>query len=347
VTSNLAKQVHEHKSEVATGFTKKYGCNQLVYYEMHENMDRAINREKQTPIQMALRVFPALLYGSDHAYGNPFTGSGTIESLNKMTINDLKKFHQTWFKPNNATIVVVGDITMDEIKSRLEDVFDDWQPGEVPQKNIAEVSQPAKPVVYLMNRPGAQQSVILASFLAPPKANPNEIAIDAMNDILGGTFTSRLNMNLREDKHWSYGARSIIVSARGQRPYIAYAPVQWDKTTESMQGIGVLDDRGQLMCGVVYNDYRPEYGTMQLSIASSNPMWARKETIIQLLAYPFIDLKIYKCWITIASDNLKSLALTKHIGFKQEAILRHQYGKDRHAHFMKMSLKDFKRIYGR
>ena len=116
---------------------------------------------------------------------------------------------------------------------------------------------------------------------------------------------------------------------------------------EKAQGIGVLDDTGRLMCGVVYNDYRPEYGTMQLSIASSNPMWARKETIIQLLAYPFIDLKIYKCWITIASDNLKSLSLTKHIGFKQEAILRHQFGKDRHAHFMKMSLKDFKRIYGR
>ncbi|HGY54133.1 MAG TPA: insulinase family protein [Caldithrix abyssi] len=196
-----------------------------------------INREKQTPIQMALRVFPGLLYGPNHAYGNPFTGTGTIEALNKMTIADLKKFHQTWFKPNNATIIVVGDITMDEIKSELEDIFDDWQPGDVPKKNIAPVEQPAKPIVYLMNRPGAQQSVILASFLAPPKANPDEIAIDAMNKILGGTFTSRINMNLREDKHWSYGARSLIVGARGQRPYIAYAPVQWDKTSESMQEI--------------------------------------------------------------------------------------------------------------
>ena len=116
---------------------------------------------------------------------------------------------------------------------------------------------------------------------------------------------------------------------------------------DKAQAIGVLDDRGRLMCGVVYSDYRPECGTMQLSIASSNPMWARKETIIELLTYPFIDLEIYKCWITVPSDNLKSLALTKHIGFKQEAILPHQFGKDRHAHFMKMSRKDFKRIYGR
>ena len=116
---------------------------------------------------------------------------------------------------------------------------------------------------------------------------------------------------------------------------------------DKAQAIGVLDDRGQLMCGVVYHDYRPECGTMQLSIASSNPMWARKETITQLLTYPFIDLKIYKCWITVPSDNTKSLATTKHIGFKQEAILHHQFGKDRHAHCMKMSRKDFKRIYGR
>ena len=193
-----------------------------------------INREKQTPIQMALRVFPPLLYGSNHAYGNPFSGSGTIEAVKKMTVADLKKFHQTWFKPNHATIVVVGDITMDEVKNYLEDIFEDWEPGDIPKKNIAKVKEPEKPIIYLMNRPGAKQSVILASFLAPPKANPDEIAIDAMNDILGGTFTSRINMNLREDKHWSYGARSIIISARGQRPYIAYAPVQWDKTKESM-----------------------------------------------------------------------------------------------------------------
>jgi|TARA_R110002051_G_scaffold138114_2_gene210828 hypothetical protein len=116
---------------------------------------------------------------------------------------------------------------------------------------------------------------------------------------------------------------------------------------DKCNALGVLDDKGNVMCGVVYHDYRPECGTMQLSIASSNPMWARRETIIELLSYPFISLKLFKCWIVVPSDNKQSLALTKHIGFKQEALLHNQFGKDRHAHFMKMSRKDFKRIYGR
>jgi len=86
-----------------------------------------------------------------------------------------------------------------------------------------------------VDRPGSQQSIIFAGHVAPPKNNPEEIAIEAMNNTLGGLFTSRINMNLREDKHWSYGAFSLLFSARGQRPFIGYAPVQTDKTKESMQ----------------------------------------------------------------------------------------------------------------
>jgi zinc protease len=89
-----------------------------------------------------------------------------------------------------------------------------------------------------MDRPGSLQSIIFAGHLAPPKANPDEIAIETANNILGGTFTSRVNMNLREDKHWSYGALTILVGARGQRPFVAYAPVQTDKTKESIAELG-------------------------------------------------------------------------------------------------------------
>ena len=89
-------------------------------------------------------------------------------------------------------------------------------------------------VLYLVDKPGAQQSVIITGLLAPPTNNPDEIAIETTNNILGGTFTSRLNMNLREDKHWAYGARSMMFDARGQRIYLTYAPVQTDKTKESM-----------------------------------------------------------------------------------------------------------------
>jgi zinc protease len=194
----------------------------------------AIEREKTTPIQMALRVFPGLLYGTEHAYGNPLTGSGTAESVTKMTREDLVKFHQTWYHPNNATLVVVGDTTLAELKPKLEKQFANWKAGQIPKKNIGNVSLPAKSTVYMIDKPGALQSIIIAGVVAPPTANPKEIAIEAMNDGLGGTFGSRLNMNLREDKHWSYGARSILWAARGQRPYIAFAPVQTDKTKESL-----------------------------------------------------------------------------------------------------------------
>ncbi len=205
------------------------------FARLQKQQTARIQREKVTPVQMALRVFPKFLYGAGHAYGNPFTGSGTEESVGKMTRDDLSKFHQTWFKPNHATLVIVGDATLAEITPKLEKLFKDWKKGEVPKKNLSEVQLAAKPQVYLIDRPGSQQSVILAGHVAPSTANPEEIAFTTMNNILGGSFTSRLNMNLREDKHWSYGAGSFLVDARGQRPYIFYGPVQTDKTKESMQ----------------------------------------------------------------------------------------------------------------
>jgi zinc protease len=174
------------------------------------------------------------LYGTNHAYGNPLTGSGTEASVSGMTREELVRFHRTWFKPNHATLVIVGDVSLAEIQPRLARLFSRWQAGDVPQKNIGTVADQPRPLVYILDRPGAEQSVILAANLAAPKANPREYAIEAMTSLLGGSFTSRVNMNLREGKHWSYGAFTLIWDARGQRPFIAYAPVQTDKTKESM-----------------------------------------------------------------------------------------------------------------
>ena len=208
----------------------------------------AIDREKNTPVQMALRVFPELLYGSKHAYGNPLTGSGTAASVGKMTREDLAKFHDVWIRPNDSTLIVVGDTTLVELTPKLEKLFAGWKAANVPSKNLATVQQAPKSAVYLVDKPGALQSVIIAGHVAPPTNNPKEIAIEAMNDGLGGNFAARLNMNLREDKHWSYGARSLLWPARGQRPFIAFAPVQTDKTKESMAEMnkefhGLLGDR--------------------------------------------------------------------------------------------------------
>ena len=152
----------------------------------------------------------------------------------KLTRDDLIRFHRTWFKPNHATLVVVGATTMAEIRPKLERLFARWEPGEVPAKNIGTVAQQPRSTVYLLDRPDAIQSLILVGNVAPPKANPDEPAIETMNQILGGTPTARLNLNLREDKHWSYGSFSFFRDARGQRPFMAYAPVQTDKTVEAL-----------------------------------------------------------------------------------------------------------------
>jgi zinc protease len=151
-----------------------------------------------------------------------------------MKREDMVQFYQTWIKPNVATMIVVGDITMDELKPRLEKLFSGWKAGEVPKKNLANVVLPSKPSVYIMDKPGAQQSIIFSANITVARNNPDAIAIDAMNTILGGAFTSRINMNLREDKHWSYGSGSLVYTARGPQPFLGYGIVQTDKTKESM-----------------------------------------------------------------------------------------------------------------
>src|SRR5262249_49441593 len=116
----------------------------------------------------------------------------------------------------------------------IEALFKDWQKGSVPKKNIASIQNRAQKTVYLIDKPGALQSVILAGLPAPARDASDEVAIEAMDNVLGGDFTARINMNLREDKHWSYGAGTGLVGTKAQRPYIVFAPVQTDKTKESL-----------------------------------------------------------------------------------------------------------------
>ncbi len=197
----------------------------------------AIDQEGVQPFAMALRVLPKLLYGAGHAYALPLTGSGTKASVAGITREQVARWHQTWIRPGNATLIVVGDTTLAEIRPRLESLFASWKGGSVPVKNVAPVEPTPQHAIYVMDRPGALQSTIFAGEVAPPRANPQEITQQVLNNVLGGQFISRLNMNLREDKHWSYGAGSVFFDARGPRPFIVYAPVQTDKTKESVAEI--------------------------------------------------------------------------------------------------------------
>ena len=194
-----------------------------------------IAQEKTDPFSIGWRLLPGILFGKNHAYGNPLTGSGTEASVRAIARSDLEKFHQTWFQPHNATLIIVGDTTLDEIIPKLESNLKGWQDRtEPPAKDVGAVSNPEQSVLYLVDRPGAGQSSIIGGLIAPPLNTPDRLAIESMNRILGGSFTSRINMNLREDKHWSYGSRSRLTDAKGQRLFLVTAPVQTDKTKESM-----------------------------------------------------------------------------------------------------------------
>jgi len=197
-----------------------------------------IQNEKKSPQSMVMRVMPTLLYGENHPYAMPMSGSGEENTVNSITLDDIKGFHGRWLRPNNATFVVTGDISIEELVAKLEKRFGTWQKAEVPKKNIPEVKAAGTTgKIFLIDRPESQQSVILAGYLTKSYGQMDEVALEQMNNVLGGDFTSRINMNIREDKHWSYGTRSFIRNTRGQRPFLISAPVQTDKTKESIQEI--------------------------------------------------------------------------------------------------------------
>jgi zinc protease len=209
-----------------------------------EELDRQISMqisqikgEKNSPMDIGYRVLPGLIFGKGHPYGNSLFGSGTEESVTSITREDLSAFHQSWFKPNNATMIVVGDTTLDEIVPKLEKIFGDWKAGDLPVKKVGGVEKRIEPAIFLVDLPDAKQSVVFAAQTLPPKAGRNENTIQLINGILGGNDISRVYKNIREDKQWSYGAYSQIAEAGGPRMLYVYAPVQADKTIDTIKEI--------------------------------------------------------------------------------------------------------------
>jgi zinc protease len=209
-----------------------------------------IGQEKAQPTTIVGRVAPKLMFGEGHAYSNPASGTGTVEAVTSLKGAELSAFYRKWVRPDTATLLVVGDTTLAAIQPMIEQRFGGWRaPAEpAPKKNIAAVAQAVKPRVFLIDRPGAEQSQIRAVSLAPPRSDPNHIQFVALDAILGGNFTSRINMNLREDKHWSYGTYTSVTDAVGQGMFRVDGGVQTDKTAEAMAEIrkelrDVLGDR--------------------------------------------------------------------------------------------------------
>ena len=194
-----------------------------------------IGQEKAQPTSLAMRLLPGLLYGQQHAYGKP--ASGYEASVAGITRDDLAQWHATWFKPGSATLIVAGDTTMDKLLPALEASFGKWAAGNAPAKQLADYAAGAGRKVYLVDKPDAPQSTIVAAHLSLPYGQPEDLAIEPVMHNFGGIATSRLNRNLRLDKHWSYGTSARLAEVRGQRSFVTVAPVQTDKTVEAMREV--------------------------------------------------------------------------------------------------------------
>ncbi|MDG1996039.1 MAG: pitrilysin family protein [Emcibacteraceae bacterium] len=197
-----------------------------------------LENAKMSPSSIAGNLLSTVLYGSDHVYsGN--TIPQKQEAIKSISLQDLLDFHELWIRPDNAKIYVVGDTNIDEITMELNKAFGDWKAPKRPKgdKKLTDAPYADKTRIILVDRPDAVQSIIRAAHLVSPSTDDNAFNINAMNDILGGEFTSRINMNLREDKGWSYGASSYVSQAIRQRSFRISTSVQTDKTAPSMQEI--------------------------------------------------------------------------------------------------------------
>lgn len=196
-----------------------------------------IKQEKARPTGIGGRVLRKQVYGSGHPYAVPASGLGEETSIASLTRSDMQSWHSQYLRPDNATIMVVGDTNLKEMLPKLEAAFGGWQApaGSKPSTTIPAVSLPKQNRVILIDQPGAVQANILIGQLVPSSMNDKATEFEIANSVLGGEFTSRLNMNLRENKHWAYGSYSGVGGAIGQRLWSATAAVQIDKTAESLQ----------------------------------------------------------------------------------------------------------------
>jgi len=260
-----------------------------------------IAQEKAQPNSLAMRVVPGLLYGQEHAYGKP--ASGTTGSVEGITRDDLAKWHASWFRPGSATLIVAGDTTMDKLLPALEASFGRWAPGSAPAKAAGNATSTTGKKIYLIDKPDAPQSTIVAAHLSLPYGQPEDLAIEPVMNNFGGIATSRLNRNLRLDKHWSYGTSARLSEVRGQRSFITLAPVQTDKTVEAMREVarevkGVAGERP--LVGA-------EYESIMRNMTSR--LAGRFETLgaLEAAALASVNLNLPENYWSGYSANLKAL----------------------------------------
>jgi zinc protease len=177
-------------------------------------------------------AYPAIIYGSAHPYGVPLIG--TEASVKSLTTADLQSYYQSNFKPNNATLIIVGDVNPDQIEQKINGLFGSWQHGDVLPLHYSEPPKSGTTTIYLIDKPGAAQSSFRIGSVGVPRSTKDYFALTVMNTILGGSFSSRLNQNLREAKGYTYGAGSRFDMRRAAGPFTASAEIVSAKTDSAL-----------------------------------------------------------------------------------------------------------------
>ena len=195
-----------------------------------------IAAELTQPNAIGQRALPALLYGEGHPYGRAFTGTGDAAAVAAVSREDLAAFHQTWIRPDNAQLFVVSDRPLSEVTAALEAGFGGWSAPSAPRgtKAFDAVLPTPEPRIVLIDRPQSPQSVILGGAVLPVTGQDDLVMLNAANEVLGNSFLSRINQDIRETRGWSYGLRGVVNTFEHQTPYIINAPVQADRTGESI-----------------------------------------------------------------------------------------------------------------
>ena len=190
-------------------------------------------QSRDNPAAVAATGFVRMLFGPTHRFGTPVIG--TEASNASMTAEDLKAFYGGHYQPQNAVVLVVGAVTPAAIVPKLQEAFGGWKNGgPIARSLLPAAPQPASRQIYLVDKPGAAQSQIRIGGVGVARSTPDYHVIDVLNTMLGGSFSSRLNLNLREEHGYSYGASSVFDMRLTPGPFFATAGVQSDKTVESL-----------------------------------------------------------------------------------------------------------------
>ena len=189
-------------------------------------------QQRDEPVQMANVAFPAIVYGATHPYGRPLAGNdGSVTGLTRERVTG---FYSSFYRPNSARLLIVGDVTLDEARQLVSTRLGAWTRGTAPNTPVGAAPQPAPRTIYLIDKPGAAQSVIRIGHVGPARDTPDYFTLQVLNTILGGSFTSRLNQNLRETRGYTYGAGSAFALRRAGGPFVAQASVVTAKTDSSL-----------------------------------------------------------------------------------------------------------------